>query len=381
MNKYLQVRSLTEVFCEPLHKEDYTPQIDLHASPIKWHLGHTTWFFETFILIKYLKDYEPFHNGFGFIFNSYYNTVGPKLARNSRGLLTRPSVEEVFDYRTYVDKYITNLFINNLNQEILDVLEVGINHEQQHQELMITDLKLLFYNHPFKTVYKENYKLINDSIDSVRSEWLTIPEGVYTIGYEGQEFCYDNELGQHKTYIHEFKISTECVTNSEYIEFIEDKGYERFELWLDEGWSWVTKEQAKSPLYWEQVNKKWTQFTLAGMSEVKPNETLAHINFYEADAFARWKGARLPTEFEWEVASEKLHWGKRWEWTNSAYLPYPNFKTAEGALGEYNGKFMINQMVLRGASVATSPNHSRKTYRNFFHPQYRWQFAGVRLAK
>lgn len=380
LEDFIGTRKLTESFCEPLSVEDYTPQVTLFASPIKWHLGHTTWFFETFILNVYLDGYKPFEKGFEYIFNSYYNTLGDKLARNSRGLLTRPSVDEVFKYREHVDKHISLLLEIKNTEELLDLITVGINHEQQHQELMITDLKLLFHSHPFKTIYHKEKALLDDSVNQTRN-WLKVNEGVYRIGHEGGDFCYDNEQGCHNTYLHDFEIADHYVTNEEFLEFIKDGGYERFDLWLDEGWSWVEKEQIKSPLYWEMVDGEWYQFTLAGMSSIQPKGILGHVNYYEADAFARWKGCRLPNEFEWEVASQYFDWGKRWEWTSSAYLPYPNFKTPEGALGEYNGKFMVNQMVLRGASVATSPYHSRPTYRNFFHPHYRWQYSGIRLVK
>ncbi|WP_281616459.1 ergothioneine biosynthesis protein EgtB [Flammeovirga sp. SubArs3] len=380
LDHYISVRKQTENFCSPLSIEDYTPQVVLHASPMKWQLGHTTWFFETFILKKYVEEYQEFDAQFSYLFNSYYNNVGDRIARNNRGVLTRPSVEEVYAYRTHVDQHILSLFQNEQPKELLDLLEIGINHEEQHQELMVTDLKLLFFSHPFKTTYKENGSLLEDKVHYF-NEWVDIDEGIYEIGYKGDQFSYDNEQGKHKVYLHNYSIAKDLVCNEDFMAFIEDGGYQRFDLWLDEGWSWVQENQINAPLYWEKRNEEWYQFTLGGMKKVNPKAILSHINFYEAEAFARWKGMRLPTEFEWEVAADKFEWGKRWEWTNSAYLPYPGFKTADGALGEYNGKFMINTMVLRGSSVATSPNHSRKTYRNFFHPHYRWQYAGIRLAK
>ncbi|AZQ64253.1 ergothioneine biosynthesis protein EgtB [Flammeovirga pectinis] len=381
LEHFFLTRKRTEDFCKPLSVEDYTPQIALHASPMKWQLGHTTWFFETFILNKYQKDYKIFNKSFSFLFNSYYNNIGDRLSRDNRGVLTRPSVEDVYAYRKYVDDEIELFFNQNDDDETNALLEIGINHEEQHQELMITDLKLLFFNHPFKTQYKPNGSLLEDSIDNEESKWITIEEGIYNIGFKGKGFSYDNEHGQHKVYLQQFQIGKNYVTNDEYIAFINDGGYNRFELWLDEGWSWVKENNIKHPLYWDYKDNKWYQFTLGGVEIINPKSILGHINFYEAEAFARWKGMRLPTEFEWEIASKHFNWGKRWEWTNSAYLPYPGFKTADGALGEYNGKFMINTMVLRGGSVATSPNHSRNTYRNFFHPHYRWQYSGIRLAK
>ncbi|NMF38678.1 ergothioneine biosynthesis protein EgtB [Flammeovirga yaeyamensis] len=380
IDHYFSTRKRTEKFCQPLSIEDYTPQVVEHASPMKWQLGHTTWFFETFLLTKYLDGYECFDQQFSYLFNSYYNNVGKRIARNNRGVLTRPSVERVYEYRHYVDRHIELLFSQDVDIELEELLKTGIYHEEQHQELMYTDLKLMFYHHPFKTTYKEGGSLLRDENTSP-AEWITIKEGVYEIGHQGDDFCYDNELGRHKVYLHEFAISNNYVTNEEFIAFINDGGYEKFDYWLDEGWAWVQKNEITQPLYWEEINGIWHEFTYGGDQVINPKGILAHINFYEADAFARWKGMRLPTEFEWEIAAKQFQWGKRWEWTNSAYLPYPGFKTAEGALGEYNGKFMINQMVLRGGSVATSPNHSRITYRNFFHPHFRWQYTGIRLAK
>ncbi|MBD0405437.1 ergothioneine biosynthesis protein EgtB [Flammeovirga sp. EKP202] len=380
LEHYVSTRKRTEDFCAPLSIEDYTPQVALHASPMKWQLGHTTWFFETFLLKPYLKDYKEYHPKFSFLFNSYYNNVGDRLARDSRGVLTRPSVEEVYQYRHYVDQHIEQLFGGNTTSEMNGIFEIGINHEEQHQELMITDLKLMFFRHPLKTTYQEGGSKLEGKVNHF-NEWISISEGVYEIGHQGEGFAYDNELGRHKVYIHDFEIAKDYVSNDDFIAFIEDGGYERFDLWLDEGWAWIQQNNIKKPLYWKKEGDEWVQFTLGGMQKVDGKGILSHINFYEAEAFARWKGMRLPTEFEWEVASQQFQWGERWEWTNSAYLPYPGFKTADGALGEYNGKFMINQMVLRGGSVATSPHHSRHTYRNFFHPHYCWQYTGIRLAK
>ncbi|PWJ42581.1 ergothioneine biosynthesis protein EgtB [Sediminitomix flava] len=379
--RYLEIRNYTESLCEPLHTEDYIPQPAVFVSPPKWHLGHTTWFFEEFILKKHLGGYKVFHPKFSFLFNSYYNLVGDRVERANRGVLTRPSVKEVFEYRKYVDQKITELFQSNPENinELETLLELGLNHEQQHQELFITDTKYTLSLNPLKPEVYPNTK-INKPLEA-KKQWLKLDEGIYDIGFEGDGFCYDNELGRHKVFLHSYEITDWLVTNREYVQFIEDDGYERFDLWLDEGWAWRKESEVDAPLYWKKIEGKWFTYTLAGMKELDLDATLSHVSYYEAAAFAEWKGMRLPTEFEWEAASDQFNWGTRWEWTNSAYLPYPKFAKAEGAIGEYNGKFMINQMVLRGASVATSPNHSRKTYRNFFHPHYQWQFTGIRLAR
>lgn len=377
--KYLEVRNRTEALCKPLQIEDYVPQPVAFASPPKWHLAHSTWFFEEMILKRNLDSYREFHPDFGFLFNSYYNTIGERTFRADRGNITRPGVSEVYAYRAYVDRGMTELLSKEISNELRELIELGLNHEQQHQELLITDLKYTLGHNPIFPVYDESFNLLADSNASYG--WLAMEEGVYEIGHDGDAFCFDNELNKHRVYLHEFEISHALVTNGEYMEFIESGGYSRFDCWLDEGWSWLNENQITSPLYWHKINGKWHYFTLAGLKEVDPDAILGHVSYYEAQAYASWRGLRLPTEFEWEAASENLDWGKRWEWTNSAYLPYPGFKTAEGAVGEYNGKFMINQMVLRGASVATAPNHSRKTYRNFFHPHFQWQYSGIRLAK
>jgi ergothioneine biosynthesis protein EgtB len=377
--KYLEVRNRTEVLCRPLQVEDYVPQPVPFASPPKWHLAHSTWFFEEMILKKNLDSYREFHPDFGFLFNSYYNTIGERTFRADRGNITRPGVSEVYAYRAYVDGGMMELLSGEISDELRGLIELGLNHEQQHQELLITDLKYTLGHNPIFPVYDESFNLLADSNSS--HGWLAMEEGVYEVGHDGKAFCFDNELNKHRVYLHEFEISHALVTNGEYMEFIDAGGYSRFDCWLDEGWSWLNENKINSPLYWHKIDGKWHYFTLAGLKEVDPDAILGHVSYYEAQAYASWKGLRLPTEFEWEAASENLDWGKRWEWTNSAYLPYPGFKTAEGAVGEYNGKFMINQMVLRGASVATAPNHSRKTYRNFFHPHFQWQYSGIRLAK
>lgn len=377
--QFNRIRKHTEDLCLPLEVEDYVPQPVYYVSPPKWHLGHTTWFFEEFILNVHLEGYKPFHPDFSYLFNSYYNTVGERVLRAERGNLTRPVVKEVYAYREYVDKHMDQLLDEELNPSWLSVLEIGMNHEQQHQELLLTDLKYTLGHNPLFPVYKVGTHFSGGK--NATSGLVKIEEGVYDIGFKDDGFCYDNELGRHKVYLHEFEINKALVTNGEFIEFIESGAYDRFDLWLDEGWYWLKEKDIKAPLYWHKVNGEWMHYTFGGFKKVDPNDILCHVSYYEASAFAEWKGMRLPTEFEWEIASDQLDWGKRWEWTNSAYLAYPGFSKPDGAIGEYNGKFMINQMVLRGASPVTPKGHSRKTYRNFFHPIYRWQFNGIRLVK
>ena len=377
-NQYKHIRQYTLQLCEPLEIEDFTPQSVAFASPPKWHIAHTTWFFEEMILKQYVKDYKVFDEGYSFLFNSYYNTIGKRIERHQRGLITRPSVDEIYKYRSYVDDQMMTLLSSNKSSDLLELVTLGLQHEQQHQELLLTDLKYTFSKNPIYPVYKDSSFVNQENEDS---GWVTIKEGIYTIGHDSNTFCFDNEMGNHRVFLESFSISKSLVTNQEFIEFIEDGGYENPYNWLDDGWFWVQKNNMKHPLYWCKKDDEWHQYTLAGLQKINGDEILAHISFYEAAAFATWKNMRLPTEFEWEIASEKFNWGKRWEWTNSAYLPYPNFKIKEGAVGEYNGKFMINTMVLRGASSATSKNHSRKTYRNFFSPETQWQFSGIRLAK
>ncbi len=376
---FITTRKRTEEICSPLKTEDYVPQPAIFASPPKWHLAHTSWFFEEMILKQNLSNYKEFNPHFGFLFNSYYNTIGERAERINRGLITRPSVEEVFAYRNHVDSYMQILLKTDLSKAVEELIVLGINHEQQHQELLLTDLKYLLSQNPIHPVYKNDYSLVQNK--NMEQGYIQIEEGVYNIGTESDSFHFDNEEGVHKVYLNAFEISKSLVTNGDFIEFIEDKGYENFNYWLDEGWSWLNENKIKSPLYWKKIEGEWFNFTLSGLQKLDSNDILSHVSFYEANAFATWKGTRLPTEFEWEIASDHFDWGKRWEWTNSAYLAYPNFKIAAGAVGEYNGKFMINQMVLKGGSTATAEGHSRKTYRNFFHPQYQWQFSGIRLIK
>lgn len=378
--RFLETRSYTTQIFKPLSIEDYIIQPMEIVSPPKWSLGHTTWFFEVFILLKYSKDYKLFSSGFPFLFNSYYNNAGDRVVRHNRGDLTRPTVSEVYKYRNYVDDAMVNFIKKGLHKEVEDLIELGIQHEQQHQELFWTDLKYTLSLNPLNIRYEGDLPF-HEATEKKENKFLKIDEGIYTVGADIKEFCYDNELSRHKTYIYNFEIASNLVTNDEFVEFIEAGGYQDFNCWHDEGWKWVNDNDVKSPLYWQKKDGKWMNYTLLGLEPVDMSQAVKHINYYEAFAFAEWKGMRLPTEFEWEVAADKFEWGRRWEWTNSAYLPYPGYHKAEGAVGEYNGKFMVNQMVLRGASVATTPGHSRKTYRNFFHPWEQWQFAGIRLAK
>lgn len=401
------IREQTEYLCEPLSAEDYVPQPIVDVSPAKWHLGHTTWFFETFILKQYSQGYQVLDEQFNFIFNSYYESVGKRLLRSNRGNLTRPTVDEVYAYRHYVDQALADLLTTMPSAEVIELIEIGLQHEQQHQELLLTDLKYILGGNPLSPVYRQRQDTEGGDHIISQASYLEVEEGVYSIGHQGSGFCFDNELGVHKVYLHSFKVMDRLVTNGEYLQFMKDGGYQDFRFWLSEGWEWVKQEKAEAPLYWQQEKGAWHHFTLAGLLPVNMNEPVTHINYYEAEAYAAWKGKRLLTEFEWEVACRKYgtintgsnfvkqeqyqpmakvngnnqFFGDAWEWTSSAYLPYPFYQKAAGALGEYNGKFMVNQMVLRGGSCATPQSHIRPSYRNFFHADKQWQFTGIRLAE
>ncbi len=377
---YSEVRSYTEALCEPLETEDYIPQPIADVSPAKWNVAHTTWFFEEMILKKYMTGYRVFDEHFGHLFNSYYNTVGKRTQRDQRGDLSRPTVKEVFGYRKHVDENMAGFLAGPQSDAVRDLVILGLNHEQQHQELFLTDLKYTLSLNPLHPAYRDGYAP-EESAETKTSEFIEFEGAIYEIGYDGSGFCFDNELTRHKVYLNDFSISSRLVTNAEFIEFMDAGGYGDFRLWHSEGWDWVNQNDITSPLYWTQAAGGWNHYTLGGLRPLPSGAPVCHISFYEASAFAEWKGMRLPTEAEWETSSSKFNWGKRWEWARSAYLPYPGFNKAPGAVGEYNGKFMINQMVLRGASVATPPGHSRSTYRNFFHPHLRWQFTGIRLAR
>ena len=379
---YREVRSYTEHLCEPLEVEDYIPQPIVDVSPAKWNIAHTTWFFEEMILRRFEPDYKIFDERFGFLFNSYYNSIGDRTKRDHRGDISRPTVKEVFAYRGHVDDAMTRMLeLGPRNSELSDLVVLGLNHEQQHQHPLLPDLKYAFSVNPLLPAYREGWFPEEKSVPPAIAGNTDISAGVYEIGHDGNGFCFDNELTRHKVYLNDFTISDRLVTNAEFVEFIESGGYHDHRLWHSDGWDWVKENGVTAPLYWRLSDGEWMQFTLGGERPVLADAPVCHVSFYEAAAFAEWRGMRLPTEFEWEAASGQFNWGLRWEWTNSAYLPYPGFKKAGGAVGEYNGKFMINQMVLRGGSVVTPDGHSRPTYRNFFQPHLRWQFTGIRLAK
>lgn len=374
--KYQKVRAYTEELCRPLNTEDYVPQPIEKVSPPKWHLAHSTWFFEQFILVPYQKDYQVFDADFGFLFNSYYNHFGERVLQPNRGLMTRPAVKKVYDYRDYVNRHIEAFFETCDDEELYSLLEIGLNHEQQHQELLIYDIKYILGFQPTFPVYGNKF----DTKEENDNSWVELDEGVYEIGAQSG-FSFDNENPRHKTYCHKTSVRKSLVTNEEFIEFIEADGYKNHELWLSEGWDFILENEIEKPLYWHQKDGKWWNYTFDGLKSIDPKLPVQHVSLYEASAFAEWKGCRLPTEAEWELLADQMQWGQLWEWTNSAYLPYPGYKKAPGALGEYNGKFMVNQHVLKGASVATPEGHSRKTYRNFYHAEDRWIFSGFRLAK
>jgi len=390
LEQYRTIRQASEAICHPLRTEDYVVQPVADVSPPKWHLGHTTWFWETFVLMKYDLAYKVFNADYNYVFNSYYETIGARVIRTDRGNLSRPSVEDIYAYRKYVDAAMERLLSCEADDVLRGTLLLGLNHEQQHQELLWTDIKFILGHNPLFPALSEQDidegAVGEEGNGPERSgnnadDFVSLPAGNYEIGFEGEGFCFDNELARHKVYLHDFAISTSLVTNEAYLAFIKAGGYENFIYWHAEGWDWVKNHQVRGPLYWHLIDGKWYHYTLAGLRHVNPKAPVCHISYYEAVAYAAWKGMRLPTEWEWEASSGKFNWGKRWEWTESAYLPYPGFKKAEGAIGEYNGKFMVSQMVLRGASVATPAHHSRNTYRNFFHPHLRWQFTGIRLAR
>lgn len=379
--KFIKTRKHSEWICKFLAVEDFVVQPIDFVSPPKWHLAHTTWFFEEFVLKKNKDNYQLFDENFAYLFNSYYESVGNHWIRSDRGNLSRPSVQRIKEYRNYVTQAVEDFFKTDISEELLKIIEIGINHEQQHQELLLTDIKYILGNNPLFPVYNKDFK--ENPIQDFPQKWITVEEGVYEIGLEknAEGFRYDNEMGKHKVYLQEYTISNKLITNEEYLKFMNSGGYENVLLWHSDAWAWLEKTKIKKPLYWYKIKGEWFQYTLSGIQKLDLKAPLAHISYYEAFAFAQWKGMRLPTEAEWEIAQDKFEWGSRWEYTESAYLPYPNYEKPKGAIGEYNGKFMVNQKALRGASVATSENHSRPTYRNFFHPNMRWQFFGIRLVK
>ncbi|RYF68235.1 MAG: ergothioneine biosynthesis protein EgtB [Cytophagaceae bacterium] len=375
-----QVRDQSVRLCSGLETEDFVVQPMADASPPKWHLGHTTWFWETFVLTPNVPGYRVYNDQFNYVFNSYYETVGRRTLRTMRGNLSRPTVAEVYRYRDYVDEHMNRFLTDNeLADDLQSLIVLGLEHEKQHQELLITDIKYTLGHNPLFPALEIP---VTEHEPQQPDTSTIIPAGVYTIGYQENGFSFDNELGVHKVYLNETTLAGNLVTNAEYLAFIEAGGYGQFQHWLADGWAWVNATKAEAPLYWHNIDGQWHNYTFAGLEPIDPDAPVCHVNFYEADAYARWRGLRLPTEFEWETAALQgnLNWGQRWEWTASAYLPYPGFKTVPGAVGEYNGKFMSGQMVLRGASVATPSDSVRPTYRNFFQPDKQWQYTGIRLV-
>jgi len=429
-HRYQAVRQRTVTLCQPLLPEDTVVQPIIDVSPPKWHLAHVTWFFETFLLKEYLPGYTVYHPEYAFLFNSYYNSLGSRVNRADRGTLSRPALADVYRYRAHVDEQMTRLLdlADTLPPAFEELFELGLQHEQQHQELLATDIKYILSTSPLAPAYLLNEELgmkneeladdnssfliPNSSFKGSEAAWLPVPGGISRIGYEGSEFCFDNEQAPHEVLTADFELQNRLVTNGEYLRFMEAGGYQDFRYWLGEGWELVQTQGWESPLYWVLKDGQWHRFTHHGLQLVNLAAPVTHVSFYEADAYAHWAGARLPTEPEWEVAARyfgatptagtflesnrfdpqplppdadptRCHQllGDAWEWTYSAYHPYPGYVRAAGALGEYNGKFMINQMVLRGGSCATPVSHIRLTYRNFFHPDKRWQFTGIRLAR
>ncbi|MEM6784282.1 MAG: ergothioneine biosynthesis protein EgtB [Bacteroidota bacterium] len=421
--RYQSVRAHTEAFCVPLATEDYVVQSMADVSPTKWHLAHTTWFWETFVLTPYLDGYTFYDKRFPFLFNSYYVQAGERHCRAQRGYLSRPTVAEVKRYRAHVDSHMAQL-LDGLDEEVhralADTVEIGLHHEQQHQELMVTDLKHVFAVNPLRPAYQARPH--RGAPDPGPLRFVPFVEGLHTIGFAtpddatvGQRFHFDNEGPQHRVFLEPYALGDRLVTNGDFLAFMNDGGYERAELWLSMGFAHAQEHSWTEPFYWERRDRTWMHYTMHGFRAVDPHEPVCHLSYYEADAYARWAGARLPTEFEWEAAARsmpptgqfvdhgRLHpaaiepiggdgaatssnglrqlYGTVWEWTSSSYGPYPGYRPVEGALGEYNGKFMCNQYVLRGGSCATSPSHIRATYRNFFPPEATWQFTGLRLAK
>ena len=403
--RYLDVRAATRALAAPLSAEDCALQSMPDASPVKWHLAHVTWFFETFVLTEHLAGYAAFDPAFRVLFNSYYNGVGDKHPRPERGLLSRPDLRTVLAYRAHVDTAMSRLLAAPLSDAVASLVELGLQHEQQHQELILTDVKHLLSRNPLRPAYHPRWPLA-----PVRPQplaWHAFAGGLVTHGHDGEGFAFDNESPAHPVFVAPFALASRPVTHGEFAAFIEDGGYRRPELWLAMGWDTVQARGWQAPLYWERRGDTWRTFTLHGMADIDPHTPVCHVSFFEADAYARWAGARLPTEFEWEHAartaevagnfaeSGALHplpasaqaegpgqlFGDVWEWTRSDYAPYPGFAPAAGAVGEYNGKFMCAQYVLRGGSCATPRSHVRATYRNFFPPDARWQFSGIRLAR
>lgn len=405
-DRYADVRQQSERLCSPLQTEDHVIQTMPNVSPPKWHLAHVSWFFETFLLKPFLPGYREYAPEYAYLFNSYYQTVGEPYPRDRRGLLARPGVEEIYRYRHHVDdamrELITTASEGEVWEQVADRLVLGMQHEQQHQELLLTDIKHIFAMNPLHPVYKP-LRLKASSGDIPDLQWMQYAGGIKKIGHAGDEFHFDNEAPRHAVLLQDYELASRLVTNGEYLEFIEHGGYRRSDLWLADGWNTVRQQAWQAPLYWEKQDGQWQVMSLSGLHVMNPDEPVCHVSYYEADAYARWAGKRLPTEAELELALaqtaiegnfvEAGHYhpqpassghtqlfGDVWEWTQSPYLAYPGYRTLAGALGEYNGKFMCNQWVLRGGSCATPVSHIRASYRNFFMPADRWQFTGIRLA-
>ncbi len=415
LDRYLEIRSFTEKLTEPLTTEDCVVQSMPDVSPTKWHLAHVTWFFETFVLLPHMSGYEPFDSGYQYLFNSYYLGAGERHCRDQRGYISRPSVGEIHEYRRHVDRHMRE-FLGRVvggapgGDEILRVLEIGLHHEQQHQELLLTDIKHVLSINPLRPAYRQTERACAGRRDASPLSWIATEEGLFQIGHDRSTgFAYDNETPRHRYFVEGFEFADRLVTNGEYLRFIEDGGYARGELWLSEGWAAAQANDWQEPFYWEKKDGVWHNYALSGLRPVDPLEPVCHVNYFEADAYARWAGARLPSEQEWEVVaarhpiegnfveSGRLHpapapgastqpgvkqlFGDVWEWTRSQYSPFPGYEPLPGTLGEYNGKFMSNQFVLRGGSCVTSETHIRPTYRNFFPADTAWQFTGIRLAR
>ncbi len=376
-SRYAEVRAHTEALAAPLSGEDQTVQSMPDVSPTKWHRAHTTWFFETFVLPRAVPRYREFDPHYGYLFNSYYEAVGARHPRAERGLLSRPGIEEIARYRQHVDRAMLDA-IDSMDSDVRALVELGLHHEQQHQELLLMDIKHVLSTNPLRPAYRAPEV---DVRDTEPARWRAHPGGLAEIGHDGTGFAFDNESPRHRVYLEPYAIEDATVSCADWLAFIEDGGYHRPELWLSDGWAVVQTQHWEAPLYWERDGTHWQVFTLSGMHPVDPSASVCHVSYYEADAFAHWSDGRLPTEAEWEAAAPAGEsFGDVWQWTASAYLPYPRFRPAAGAVGEYNGKFMVNQHVLRGGCGATPEGHVRATYRNFFPPGARWAFSGARLA-
>ncbi len=381
---YKQVRDETERRVATLSAEDQLVQSMPDASPAKWHRAHTTWFWEQFLLTEHQPGYQPYHPDYAFLFNSYYVSAGPRHARARRGDLTRPGADEVTAYRRHIDQAVLR-FLETADDSTLrglvPLIEVGLNHEQQHQELMWTDILHAFAQNPIPPAYEPGWTFSRATRDG---GWVDLPEGIHTVGHQDDSFHFDNERPAHRALVGPVRLARDLVTNAEWLSFMQDGGYRNAALWLMDGFGVATENGWEAPGHWRAGEDGWRIMTLGGLQPIDPDAPVCHVSYYEADAFARWSGKHLPTEFEWEVAARAGHlndaYGHVWQWTRSSYAPYPGYRAIEGALGEYNGKFMVNQYVLRGSSLATPEGHSRVTYRNFFYPHHRWQFTGLRLA-